>query len=348
MKLRSTRATAVVFGLLLSLSGSLLGATASTAAPVKAGMPASASSDTFAKKTHNLINAERAKVGARPLVWNQRIANVSQDWANRLGVATKDPGFDFGRIHRPDAGGSLIPSGATMYRENVGFNFTPEQIVAWWMSSPSHKAAMLDSRLTDHGIGYVVPASGPYRGWHLVVSNLAAYPTTVSPAALAKAPLSPIGAKAASYRGGLGRATTAEVSGLKNRGSYQCYAVGCIVYSPATGARLSKGAIRSVWAKTGYENGRLGYPVTDEIAGLRNGGVYQSYQNGAIIWSPGTGGFVSVGGIRSLWASTGFQNGRLGYPTSNEYSTGRGGAVAQNYQGGVIHWGPAGARVTYK
>ena len=42
------------------------------------------------------------------------------------------------------------------------------------------------------------PAMAVDRGWHLVVSNLAAYPTTVSPAALAKAPLSPIGAKAAS------------------------------------------------------------------------------------------------------------------------------------------------------
>ncbi|XTR53461.1 hypothetical protein ACOM2C_10770 [Pseudarthrobacter sp. So.54] len=102
-----------------------------------------------------------------------------------------------------------------MYREIVGFNSTPEQIVAWWMGSPSHKAAMLDSRLTADGIGYVVPTSGPYRGWHLVVSNLAAYSTTVSPAAPAKAPLSPIAAKAASYRGGLGRATSAEVAGLK-------------------------------------------------------------------------------------------------------------------------------------
>jgi hypothetical protein len=348
MRLRSTRATAVVFGLLLSLSGGLLGATASTAAPVKAGMPASAYSDTFAKKTHDLMNAERAKVGARPLAWNQRIADVSQDWANRLGVATSDPGFDFAGIHRPDAGGSLIPSGATMYREIVGFNFTPEQIVAWWMSSPSHKAVMLDSRLTDDGIGYVVPASGPYQGWHLVVSNLAAYPTTVSPVAPAQAPLSPIGVKAASYGGGLGRAISAEVAGLKNRGSYQCFVVGCILYSPATGARLTMGGIRSAWAASGYENGFLGYPVTDEIGGLRNGGVYQSYQYGAIIWSPSTGGFVSRGGIRSLWASTGYENGRLGYPTSNEYSTGLGGAVAQNYQGGVIHWGPAGSWVTYK
>lgn len=55
-----------------------------------------------------------------------------------------------------------------------------------------------------------------------------------------------------------------------------------------------------------------------------------------------------MGGIRTIWASTGFESGRLGYPTSNEYWAGANGAVAQNYQGGVIHWGPSGSWVTYK
>ena len=39
------------------------------------------------------------------------------------------------------------------------------------------------------------------------------------------------------------------------------------------------GAIRSLWAATGFENGGLGYPVTDEVGGLRDGGVYQNYQD---------------------------------------------------------------------
>ncbi|MDQ0849949.1 uncharacterized protein YkwD [Arthrobacter sp. B3I9] len=407
MRSRSSRMSAAALGLLLSLTSGLIGATASAAAPAPVTVPASAYSDTFAKKTLDLINAERAKVGARPLVWNQRIADVSQDWAKRLGVTTMDPNFDFATIHRPDAGGSLIPANATMYREIVGFNFTPQQIVNWWMNSPSHKDAMLHPVATDIGIGYVVPTSGPYAGWHLVVSNLAAYATTIQPAGSAavpaptKAALSPIAAKAATYNGSIGAPTSREISGLKSGGSYQCYSLGCILYSPASGAHLTKGAIRgkwaatgfengalgyptsdevsglrnggvyqnyqggsilwspasgahvsvggirSVWARTGFENGVLGYPVTDEVAGLRDGGVYQNYQGGAIIWSPATGGFVSRGGTRSLWAATGFEGGRLGYPTSNEYVAGSGGAVAQNYQGGVIHWTPAASWVTY-
>jgi uncharacterized protein with LGFP repeats len=106
------------------------------------------------------------------------------------------------------------------------------------------------------------------------------------------------------------------------------------------------GAIRDLWADTGYENGDLGYPVTDEVTGLRDGGVYQNYQGGAIIWSPATGAHISFGGIRSIWASTGFESGRLGYPTSDEYATGSDGSVAQNYQGGVIHWSPSGSYIS--
>ncbi|MDQ0662843.1 uncharacterized protein with LGFP repeats [Arthrobacter ulcerisalmonis] len=147
--------------------------------------------------------------------------------------------------------------------------------------------------------------------------------------------------------GGLGYPTTDEVGGLRDGGVYQNYQGGAIIWSPATGAHISVGAIRGLWAATGFENGRLGYPTTDEVGGLKNGGVYQNYQGGAIIWSPATGAHISVGAIRSIWASTGFESGRLGYPTSDEYATGNDGGVAQNYQGGVIHWSPSSFYITW-
>jgi uncharacterized protein with LGFP repeats len=274
---------------------------------------------------------------------------VSQDWANKLGVATMDPNWDFATIHRADAGGSLIPSGATWYRENIGFNFTAAQLVDWWMNSPGHKAAMLDPRGTDAGLGYVVPTSGPYAGWHLMVSNMAAYASTpaTAPTPLPSTSQTPISLKAATYNGSLGAAVGPEVSGLKDGGSYQCFSVGCILYSPASGARLTMGAIRDKWGQTGFEGGRMGYPITDEVAGLRNGGVYQNYQGGAILWSPATGAHISVGAIRNTWAGTGFEIGALGYPVTDEIGGLRNGGAFQNYQGGAIIWSPAtGARVS--
>jgi len=178
--------SAASLALLLALTGTITSATTSSAAPapaaVAAFVPATSYADSFTKQTFDLINAERVKVGSRPFVWNQKIANVSQDWANQLGVATMDPNWNITNIHRTDAGGNEIPAGSTWYRENIGFNFSPAQLVAWWMNSPGHKAAMLDPRGTDAGLGYVVPTTGPYAGWHLMVSNMAGYATTPAPA----------------------------------------------------------------------------------------------------------------------------------------------------------------------
>ncbi|UKA68570.1 CAP domain-containing protein [Arthrobacter sp. FW306-05-C] len=197
MKFTSSRMSAATLGLLLTLPSGLAAATASVAAPVPAVVPATTIADSFTKQTFDLINAERAKVGSRPFVWNQKIADVSQDWAKQLGVATMDTNFDFATIHRADAGGNEIPAGATWYRENIGFNFSPAQLVNWWMNSPGHKAAMLDPRGTDAGIGYVVPTTGPYAGWHLMVSNMAAYPTTQIPSS----PAPPTAPTTISYEG---------------------------------------------------------------------------------------------------------------------------------------------------
>lgn len=221
---------------------------------------------------------------------------------------------------------------------------------------------------------------------------------TVTPASPATTQ-SAIAVKAASLGGGLGAATSGEVYGLKNGGGYQNFEHGAIVWSPTTGARISMGAVRGLWLSAGAENGGMGYPTSDEIldgyggvyqtfesgaivysprigatisfGAIRNlwlatggvgggmgyptsneildgrGGVYQTYERGAIIYGPGYGTFVSFGAIRSMWLSTGGVNGRLGYPTSNEYVTSTGN-VAQNYQGGIIRWGTQGNTIVYK
>lgn len=153
---------------------------APTSITVSTAVAPSPTTDTYTAQVLTLINQKRAAAGAPAVKWNQSIGNVSQDWSAHLGEATKSDTFDWATIHRSDAGGSLIPSGATWYREIIAFNFSAQSIVDWWMSSASHKAAMLDPKATDIGIGYVVPTSGPYAGWHMVVSNLAAYPGSVT------------------------------------------------------------------------------------------------------------------------------------------------------------------------
>ncbi|MCH6470352.1 PKD domain-containing protein [Sinomonas terrae] len=135
-------------------------------------------------------------------------------------------------------------------------------------------------------------------------------------------------------RGVLGYPSTGVVTGLVNGGSYQNYQGGAIVSSPASGTHESVGAIRAEWQATGFERGVLGYPTTEVVTGLVNGGSYQNYQGGAIVSSPASGTHESYGPIRSAWQSTGFERGYLGYPTSEVYTVP--GGTAQNYQGGKI------------
>lgn len=241
----------------------------------------------------------------------------------------------------------------------------------WWKTCTGNSAAFSENPLHIASYSSVVgglPASwqfysiwqysstGPFDGdsnvWNGTEASLTSFaanaPTTSAPApAPAPATTSAIAKKAAEVNGGLGSAVTGEVYGLKDGGGYQCFQRGCIIWSPATGAHVSMGAIRDLWARTGFENGGLGYPTSDEVGGLKDGGVYQNYQGGAILYSPATGAHLSVGATRSEWAATGFENGVLGYPTTDEVGGLKNGGVYQNYQGGAIIWSPAtGAHIS--
>ncbi len=141
--------------------------------------------------------------------------------------------------------------------------------------------------------------------------------------------------------GQLGYPTTHENTEYRHGGIMQYYQGGAIVWSPTTGSQVSMGGIRVTWRQNFGEEGQLGYPTSQEIAGLRNGGVIQYYQGGAIVWSPASGSQVSMGGIRTTWLLNGAENGQLGYPTSREVTGLRNGGVLQYYQGGAIVWSPA-------
>jgi uncharacterized protein with LGFP repeats len=150
-----------------------------------------------------------------------------------------------------------------------------------------------------------------------------------------------------SYNGFLGYPTSDEVGGLKNGGAYQHFQGGTFYWTAATGARISKGAIRTEWAKLGFERSILGYPTTNEIGGLVRGGIYQKYQGGTFHWTAKTGAKFTKGAIQTAWAKIGYEKSKLGYPTSNEYVIS--GGMRQLFEGGYITWtAKKGAVVTYK
>ncbi|MEV8143671.1 CAP domain-containing protein [Specibacter sp. NPDC078709] len=87
------------------------------------------------------------------------------------------------KLHRPDYGTSLLPAGFDTYSKIIGINNTAEQIVDWWMNSPGHRAALMDKRFTDFGLGYIKTSKAGWSGMTVVAGNLARYPAkTPTPA----------------------------------------------------------------------------------------------------------------------------------------------------------------------
>src|SRR3712207_5031940 len=141
--------------------------------------------------------------------------------------------------------------------------------------------------------------------------------------------------------GRLGYPTTDERATPVPGGRYNHFQGGSIYWTSATGAHAVGGAIRGVWGALGWEKGRLGFPTTDEKPTPRRPGAYNHFQGGSVYWSPTTGAHAVWGDIRAVWAAQGWENGQLGFPTTDERRTPNQQGAATWFQGGSIYWSPA-------
>ncbi len=96
--------------------------------------------------------------------------------------------------------------------------------------------------------------------------------------------------------------TTSETPTPYRFGAFNHFAGGSIYWSPATGARLVIGAIRERWAAQGWENGTLGFPVTDEYR--VDGGARSDFSGGSITWDARTGATTVLPGPRPSFTFT--------------------------------------------
>ncbi len=142
----------------------------------------------------------------------------------------------------------------------------------------------------------------------------------------------------------LGPATSSVICGLRDGGCFRNHRNGAVYWSPATGAQIVRGAIGGHWGAVGWEGGRLGYPLREEICGLTDGVCVQEFQGGSGYFSPASGAAAVVGAIRDRWAKQVWEQGPMGYPTGDE-RCGLSGCF-QTFPGGSIYWAPAtGARI---
>ncbi|HYF96765.1 MAG TPA: CAP domain-containing protein [Patescibacteria group bacterium] len=103
----------------------------------------------------NAVNAERAKAGVVPLTLDARLNASAQQKANEL---SSEPDTD-GNPHTNSKG----VQGYTYIHQSLNCTYASENIVwnyasvpsgiEWWLGSPAHRTAMLDSQYTLTGFG---------------------------------------------------------------------------------------------------------------------------------------------------------------------------------------------------
>jgi uncharacterized protein with LGFP repeats len=142
-------------------------------------------------------------------------------------------------------------------------------------------------------------------------------------------------------RGPLGYPITDTAATPDGRGLFQHFQRGSIYWSPATGAHTVGGAVRDRWAALGWENGSLGYPASDWTTTPNGAAQYVHFQNASVYWSPATGARVLSGPVLEAWARTGFENGRLGLPTTDVATVPNGTGRFAHFQGGLVYWSQA-------
>ena len=109
----------------------------------------------------NLVNQERAKVGAAALSWSSACEGAAQTRARES--MTK---YDHSR---PDGSSwqtaCPIPSSGGVAGENLAAGNTavsPKTVVATWMGSPTHKANILNKSFTKMAVGFVFDPGSQY------------------------------------------------------------------------------------------------------------------------------------------------------------------------------------------
>ncbi|AEM84745.1 CAP domain-containing protein [Streptomyces violaceusniger] len=105
----------------------------------------------------DLVNSERSKAGCKPLTVNEKLTKAAQDHSEDMAAHSNmshtgsDGSSPGDRIER--AGYSW-----STYGENVAYGYeSPKSVMEGWMSSPGHKANILNCDFKEIGVGVAQP-----------------------------------------------------------------------------------------------------------------------------------------------------------------------------------------------
>jgi uncharacterized protein with LGFP repeats len=76
------------------------------------------------------------------------------------------------------------------------------------------------------------------------------------------------------------------------------------MYASAAGTFVVTERINTAWRRLGQHPGTLGFPASDELP-CHQGGRYQRFGNGMIVWHPSTGAYAVQGLILAKYTALG-------------------------------------------
>ncbi|STC69014.1 alpha/beta hydrolase-fold protein [Corynebacterium pilosum] len=133
-------------------------------------------------------------------------------------------------------------------------------------------------------------------------------------------------------RGNLGYPTGEAVK--IGEGYVQPFQHGFLTRNPDKSHNMVYGAIATKYGEMNTARSNLGFPTSNEIA-IR-GGAFQEFEKGNIYWSPKTGAHVIYyGDIFDQWGKSRWEQGPLGYPTSDMKEIPAGGLTI-DFENGTI------------
>lgn len=109
----------------------------------------------FEERVAELVNAERAKRGLKPLKLSLKLSDgareKSADMQKNRYFSHTSPTYGSPFDHMKRLGISYRTAG-----ENIAMGYrTPEDVMNGWMNSPGHRANILNANFTEIGVGYV-------------------------------------------------------------------------------------------------------------------------------------------------------------------------------------------------
>lgn len=266
------------------------------------------------------INNARAASGLGALRTASDLTSVAQAHAERMGRE--------GRLYHNASLTTQVTNWEAI-GENVGYGGSVDVIHRALMDSAPHRANILSGTYTEVGVGTF------WAGSTLWVTQVFRKPM-LSTGYSVSAVLSPTVSAHAAL---LGAPTSHEypVPG----GVAQDFEGGDVLWSSATQAQIVMGAIRTQYRALGGARSPLGLPVSSEAGTPHRPGRFNHFQGGSVYWSAASGAHVIYGEIRGTWGRLGWENGSLGFPTTDELATPHRFGRFNHFQGGSVYWSPA-------